>query len=48
MEDVQLLVQTFYEFGPKKKERLALEEAERIREKEEGASQAGGAPIGGA
>lgn len=30
MEDVQLLVDTFYEFGPKKRERLANEELDRL------------------
>ena len=35
MEDVQLLVDTFYEFGPKKRERLANEELDRLAQKEE-------------
>jgi hypothetical protein len=29
MEDVQLLVDTFYEYGPKKRERMAQEEEKR-------------------
>jgi hypothetical protein len=35
MEDVQLLVDTFYEFGPKKKKKLAEEEEARRLAKEE-------------
>jgi hypothetical protein len=35
MEDVQLLVDTFYEFGPKKKEQLALEAEKRKKKMEE-------------
>ena len=34
MEDVQTLVDTFYEFGPKKKKRLAEEEEARKKERE--------------
>ena len=46
MEDVQLLVDTFYEFGPKKKKRLQEEEEARIKLKEEAQSQQnGGAPV---
>ena len=40
MEDVQLLVDTFYEFGPKKRQRLAEEEEARLAVKEENASGA--------
>ena len=39
MEDVQLLVDTFYEFGPKKVERLAAEEEARRAAKEEQQSE---------
>jgi hypothetical protein len=35
MDDVQLLVDTFYEFGPKKKKKLAEEEEARRLAKEE-------------
>jgi hypothetical protein len=35
MNDVQLLVDTFYEFGPKKKEQLALEAEKRKKKMEE-------------
>lgn len=35
MEDVQLLVDTFYEFGPKKKQRIAAEEEKRRVQKDE-------------
>jgi len=35
MEDVQLLVDTFYEFGPKKKEFLAAEAEKRKKKMEE-------------
>ena len=34
MDDVKLLVDTFYEFGPKKKERIAREDRERLAAKE--------------
>lgn len=43
MEDVQLLVDTFYEFGPKKKARLAAEEEARLEKKQE--EQASGAGV---
>ena len=35
MDDVQLLVETFYEFGPKKKKKMAEEEEARRIAKEE-------------
>ena len=35
MDDVTLLVETFYEFGPQKRERLAKEEEERKAAKED-------------
>jgi hypothetical protein len=35
MEDVQLLIDTFYEFGPKKRARLAAEEEARLAAKED-------------
>jgi len=35
MDDVTLLVETFYEFGPQKKERLIKEEEERKAAKED-------------
>ena len=35
MEDVQLLVDTFYEFGPKKREKLAAEAEKRKKKMEE-------------
>ena len=35
MEDVQMLVDTFYEFGAKKRERLAAEEEKRRQMREE-------------
>ena len=35
MDDVELLVNTFYEFGEKKKKRLAEEEAKRLAAKED-------------
>jgi hypothetical protein len=38
MDDVTLLVNTFYEFGDKKKQRLHDEEEKRLREKEDQAS----------
>lgn len=45
MDDVQLLVDTFYEFGPKKKKRLMEEEeARRLAKEEQQSNQAGGAP----
>jgi len=34
MEDVELLVETFYNYGEKKKERLAEEEAQRLAAKD--------------
>ena len=46
MDDIKLLVDTFYEFGPKKKERLAKEERERQAERE-AALLAAGAAAGG-
>ena len=44
MDDVQLLVDTFYEFGPKKRERLAAEEEARRAAKEEQQSNPGAPP----
>lgn len=41
MEDVELLVQTFYEFGDKKKKRLELEEERRLALKREEDEAAG-------
>lgn len=35
MEDVEMLVDTFYEFGDKKKARLAEEEEKRLAAKED-------------
>ena len=35
MDDVELLVNTFYEFGEKKRRRLADEEAKRLAAKED-------------
>lgn len=43
MDDVQLLVDTFYSFGPAKKQRLAEAEEKRRKEKEDQQSNAGGA-----
>jgi len=43
MDDVELLVQTFYEFGPAKKARLEAEEKKRLQEKEEQESNNGAA-----
>ena len=45
MEDVELLVQTFYEFGDKKKKRLELEEEARLALKREEDEAAGIQPI---
>jgi len=44
MEDIQLLVDVFYDFGRKKKERLIREEEERKAAKEEQQSSGGVAP----
>ena len=46
MDDIKLLVDTFYEFGPKKKERLAEEEKTRQAARE-AAALAAGAPLTG-
>jgi dynein regulatory complex protein 1 len=35
MDDVELLVNTFYEFGPKKRQRLQEEEQKRLAMKED-------------
>lgn len=45
MDDVTLLVDTFYEFGPKKKKRLEAEEAERKAAKEDQQSNSGANPV---
>ena len=44
MDDVELLVETFYEFGEKKKKRLEEEEEQRLAEKEENQSNHNVAP----
>ena len=45
MDDVTLLVDTFYEFGPKKKKRIEAEEAERKAAKEDQQSNSGANPV---
>lgn len=47
MEDVQLLVDTFYEYGPKKKEQLALEAEKRRKQREEDEAELMTAPVAG-
>lgn len=46
MEDVQLLVDTFYEFGPKKREQLALEAEKRKKKMEEDEAELMAQPTG--
>lgn len=46
MEDIELLVKTFYEFGPKKRERLAAEERARQQAREEAMNSAAGMNAG--
>jgi dynein regulatory complex protein 1 len=47
MDDVEMLVETFYEFGDKKKLRIAEEEEKRLSEKEENQSNGNQAPVHG-
>lgn len=42
MEDIELLVKTFYEYGPRKRERLAAEERARQQAREEAMASAAG------
>lgn len=45
MEDVELLVETFYEFGDKKRQRVAEEEEQRRLEREENMSNNNAPPV---
>jgi len=47
MEDVQLLVDTFYDFGPKKREQLAIEAEKRKKKMEEDEAELQAAPVAG-
>jgi len=44
MEDIKLLIEIFYEFGPKKRDRLAKEEKERVAAKEAALAAINGEP----